>query len=508
MLLAIVAFNLSAQTVELSKGSIADHELDLEYIGKNENYLFYHGNIYNDIGEYVLIADIKSLDIIKKRKIDDFKLEGKLEKINISDREIQFITAEPKFKKQLQISSVIRAFVFTADESFKRLNEYEMGEFPGKEDPYMYYVNNGKHLVVSDGTNMQYYGQDFKLYSLPVSGIKDPLPVKYKYIRIPRSYLGRNDSAPEEEKYFYSFGNRNDVRYYAKADFVKDVKCMKTEGHIRSLEIITYDTVKNFRKDNYKFEIRESSYLMDYNISLQKDGRIIIIGIYQDKDVKDGKIHMGLFTRIIEPELNDKIPAYYVEMESKTEEEFRKSNRANYLYGYLGYQTYYIGNLIYKNSYISYHRNYDCKDGSYEYVLIDRQTGAISFEKLKTPFTCMKRNVYMSGYLIKRFGDSLEWICFNDNKYNEGKTADGADLIEYGYNKDSLALTYITFSVNTGFGKRSLIYDTGKEGFILEMSYSQTYMGQLDADGKFEIITIGYDPEKKKFRLYRMFVKL
>lgn len=509
LLTMLFAHLLPAQKVEVSKGKPSEYELDLEYIGKNDKYLFYHGNVYNDMGEYILIADITSLDIIEKKKISDFKLKGKLEKVFVFDNEIQFFTSEPEFKKKpYRIVYNLRANVYTADASFKLINKVEMGTFEGNEDPYIYYLNNGKLIVVSDGKTIQHYTRDFKLFTEPLSTIEDPLPVNYKYIKIPLNFLGNKEKTPEEEKYFYSFGNRNDLRYYAKAEFVKDIKCVKTEGHIRSLEVITYDTIKNFRKDNYQFEIRESSYLMDYNISLQKDGRIIIIGVYQDKDIKDGKIHLGLFTKIIEPDLMDKIPAYYVEMESKTADEFQKTYISEYLFGYMGYQTYYISNLVYKNSYLSHHRNYECKKGSYEYMLINRQTGAISFEKLKTPFSCMKRNVFMSGFLTKRFGDSMEWICFNDNKYNVGKSADGEDLTEYGFNPDSLAFSFITFTVNSGFGKRRLIYETGKEGFIPEMSYSQTYMSEADANGRFEIITLAYDTEKKNFRIYRFVVDM
>lgn len=484
----------TAQKVEFQKGKSYKHDgINLNFIGKSDQFIFYSGQNYDEEIQYVLKANIKTLKIVEKTKLSDLKLKGKVNHAIALNNQLLFISAEELKAKIGILTAELKVTVFDANGKLKDRKELTLMKITEEEYDFWYNEKENNFLIIT-GDAFHEFNSEFK----PILGINfkinHPQTTNYKYISI--NTFG-NKKTPKEETFFSWINKKEDLLYYCKAQFIPNDSCILSSGHIQKLEIISYDTFSNSIKKLFKFDIREKSYLLNYSISIDEEGRIIIIGIYQDKEMIDSIVHLGMFSQIIEADLHEKTPTYYLDMTGKH----------NLLYNDFSFNLHSLKSMLYKNNYTATHYDYDCKYTGYSYILIDRNNASINFEKLKMPFSCRYKYNSFSGYLNKSHNDSIEWIFFNDHTSNIGKGANDSDLVGYDITLDSISLCFVTFSSSNGFSKRQAIFDAGKEGFSLYFNYNEYYRGEVDSEGYFEIISPAYDINKKNFKLYRFKVK-
>ena len=499
---------LQAQTISFSKGvSFKYSGENYSSLGQTDRFVFYKESNEDNLGNYLLKFDIKTLDMVERVNLDKLIINGNIEFVNVLNDQLYIMTCSDNFNKSRQVSSTIKVYTCNANSEIRNISEQELCEFTCTETPNVYFMDGLNLFVVSNGEKTaRYFNLSFAEVQFPSQAYKYPLPVNYKFIRI--NYSSEEGNRNKQEKFFYPFSSRGDIRYYVKSEFARNDTLYKTKGHIQSLEIVTYDTVKNFRKESYKFDIREASFLMDYNVQLMKDGRILIIGIYQDRTEPGENIRLGLFSKIIEADFRDKIPAFYLEILNAKKDSLEVDPKRHYIFNYFGYSSYFFSQMEYKGNYFSHTYSYPCPVSCYDMVLVNKQTAFISFEKLPVKTTCNGDNWFMGGFLSTNLKDSLMLILFNDNSSNKGLAASDPEILTYGDNPDSIMLAFVLFTVGRGFGKRQMLYDGATERFFIRTYSFESLIGEPDAEGRFDIFTLAYDMKQKNCRLYRFDVRL
>lgn len=489
---------VSSQPVKVSKGDPDINSIvNLNYIGKNNDYIVYNGESSANNGINILITNIKSLDIVQKVEIMQFLNAEKIKRLEIINDHLVVFTFVKKSKK---IRSAIKAYLFNINVPLKVDKETVLIEFDEENEANVHYDKVNSRFLISNGIHTKWFSNYLNPLPDIVSHNNDPLPVKNKNIFKINSpkYKSSNDAS-----FFHPIGNKNDLRYYVKSEFVFESSCFMSGGKIQSLEIMAFDTVKKFKKDFFKFEIRQESYLLDYNVSITSDGRFVIIGAYQDKEEKNYKHQFGLFCKILESDMREKAPTYYHEFLS-IEKYYENLLDYNYVHSNYTYNLHTVSDI--SNPYYYYVRNinFKCLIGKFEYLQINKQTAEFSFQSLHNPYSCKSRLNSANAYFPIQIGNKKETIFYIDHISNLGLTSNDSTLHTYVNKYDSVSFAYICFDSDSGFGKRQIVYEAGKEGFLPVMDYKETFISEIDSEGKFELIFPAYDSSGEQIRFYRI----
>lgn len=486
----------------------------MSFIGKNEKYIFYKSS-YGDT-DWLYLFDSLTLDLKHKLNPTLLGIEGDIRLSDIKEDKLYIFSLEKIYKNPERAASFrgyddepvkttyTRAYVFAINEGgLSMVKKKDLAFFNGELEIFAWTNPQEKMFRVESDKLRRLYDLDLNEHSYPASGeVRAPFPEQRKFLFRMRNIFD-SDKEPERQKFFYLVTTQNfGGRLYAKAEFVPDVFSEVNKGHIDQLQLSLYDSLENTKKAELDLQIRNTSYILDYEFHTMPDKRILLFGIYQDKTAQEENLRLGWFSCIIEPGMNQGSPFQYYEMVNAPKDKLKEQEGYGKLMSPYSFEYYFAIQVQDENTYILRHEKSGRDDNRFGMILIDKKVGTISYKSIGNKYSSDYAGI--TGYLDYVMADTVVFILFNDHILNNGLAALDKPSQQCTGEAGKTCMSYVVFNPETGFTKRLQPY-TYDGNYIVDVNLG-TNVNKLNKTGDREILAMAYNADKTSCRICRIII--
>lgn len=324
--------------------------------------------------------------------------------------------------------------------------------------------------------------------------------IRTKGMEMPEANEARNS----KRKYFYPL--KFNSGFFIESYFLPDNNCYSksaTKGYFTDIRIALYDTVYNECIKSYDVEIDLEKYLINYDCHYMPDKSFVIIGVFQDASFHYNSSKLGIFSVILDSNLNEISGIKYTVPVEILEDDIHYNFEAGrYLYSDqpVMYERLDLGNdkhCFFKIAYKS-----EGNHSEFDIIRINKKTGDIKIDRLFNKVSAAY-HLGFKDYLVYNLSDTSLIIFFNDHPKNEGLGPDQAHLKLNKATKKTSGFSFIIYNCSSGFTSRKVLISAADEGFML-YNYKGSIVELKNGDGSTSIILYSSDRLSENHRFYKV----
>lgn len=497
VLLALVVCcrSSSAQRITYTEGdtfSLEDKDANFDFLGEVRGDLVFMQNGTSPEQKALCLVDPRTLKIIYKRTFESLRIFHESDFFGFYGDTILLFKTIVRSREGVLTRSLV-AHIIEVDDGFRDLDERLVDTFMGDNEPMIDFDSHRDTFAIYTSTRTSLYDRNLnKLAYVPKHIVFAPKAIRYKNNE-QYGWYGRNAWFEIKDrdwgKAFYKIGAWKGERIYAQSEFVRDSNSFQMRGHYSLVQVLKYHERKSKRRGDYTFTPKEGIRILNYNCMLMEGGAILIFGVYQDMSAQDENVRLGVFSKILDADLNEVTEANYLEVINAPYEQVKSDVNYDLLADKMSMGSFEKLDIYSRTDFLltrrfSYHTYLLC---------INRHSGQITCEGLYRKYARGRNSHMLNNLCLIKLDDTSELMLFYDHPDNMNTTISDTSVKQAGWDSGQYVLTYVTFTPSQGFSRRQMVSDKLLSRYFMNLYFKENYNYRDPRTGNYEIVGVAYN---------------
>lgn len=235
---------------------------------------------------------------------------------------------------------------------------------------------------------------------------------------------------------------------------------------------------------------------------LMEGGNILLFGVYQDMIAGGDNVRLGVFSKILDAELNEVTETNYLEIINTPYDEVKNHVDYDLLADKMSMGNFEKLDIYSKTDFVLTRRFIN-----HSYLIcVNRHSGQITCEGLYRKYCKGKNSHMLNNLCLIRLDDTSEIMLFYDHPDNVNMTISDTSVKQVGWDSGQYALVYVTFTPSQGFSKRKLVSNHLVTKYFMNLYLRENYNNPIPRTDSFEIIAAAYNQSNTCGRFVRIVI--